>query len=696
MIDDDDDRTRSISADTTCLGSDTLNDNLQVSYVIYPEYYCVLKLYCCLISLSLSLSLSLSNTNLLYWYPLIDNCNNLPCLVLFEPICTYIIIITPKKKDNSSMSITLKNIIAPTPSVTRGKPVFVSTDPKGTNLLYTCGSAVIIRNIKDAAVADIYYEHPAATTVAKYAPSGNYIASGDVQGNLRIWDTISKEHPLKITLKVLNGAILDIAWTSDSQRIIAVGDGKERYGAAILWDSGASVGEITGHSKLIQTVDVKSSRPFRAATGSEDFTANWFEGPPFKFKQALATDHTRFVNCVRFSPDGNKCVTVSSDKRGVVFDGKTGEKLVELQGGHNGSIMCVSWAPDNNRIVTASADKTCKIWDTTSGACLTTFTFGDTTNDQQLGCLWVNNDTLISVNLAGEINYLNQAEGTTTRVIRGHNKLIGAIAYDPATKTLFSSSNDGVLFQWDLTTGQATPFQGQGHTNQIAQIKIRGDDIATCAMDDTVRVSKISTRQYGPSIAIDSPGQGIAFAGDVVVAASMKSVYVIKNGKAVGTAVPYEPTSISTNGSEVAVGGKDNKVYVYTISGDSLAKSHTLEQHRGIVTEVVYSPCGKLLATADANREIIVWDGKTAKNSSWVNHTARVNSLSWSADGKFIVSGGLDSYIYIWSVDVKNGAPISFRNSHPGGVNEVTWINDKQFISAGNDGALKTWDVITK
>jgi hypothetical protein len=50
---------------------------------------------------------------------------------------------------------------------------------------------------------------------------------------------------------------------------------QERFGAAILWDSGASVGEITGHSKGIASCDFKATRPFRVITGAEDFQANW-------------------------------------------------------------------------------------------------------------------------------------------------------------------------------------------------------------------------------------------------------------------------------------------------------------------------------------------------------------------------------------------------------------------------------------
>lgn len=79
-------------------------------------------------------------------------------------------------------------------------------DPKGKNFLYTNGNSVIIRNIEvcnnsyedeidndndkqvplllsaffdqNPAISDIYTEHSCAVNVAKYSPSGFYIASG--------------------------------------------------------------------------------------------------------------------------------------------------------------------------------------------------------------------------------------------------------------------------------------------------------------------------------------------------------------------------------------------------------------------------------------------------------------------------------------------------------------------------------------
>lgn len=58
------------------------------------------------------------------------------------------------------------------------------------------------------------------------------------------------------------------------------------------------------------------------------------------------------MNCVRYSPDGSKFISVSSDKNGLIYDGKTGEKIGELsaEDGHTGSVYAVSWSPDSKNV----------------------------------------------------------------------------------------------------------------------------------------------------------------------------------------------------------------------------------------------------------------------------------------------------------------------------------------------------------
>lgn len=50
----------------------------------------------------------------------------------------------------------------------------------------------------------------------------------DISGKLRIWDTTQKEHLLKYEYQPFAGKIKDIAWTEDSKRIAAVGEGREK------------------------------------------------------------------------------------------------------------------------------------------------------------------------------------------------------------------------------------------------------------------------------------------------------------------------------------------------------------------------------------------------------------------------------------------------------------------------------------
>nr|XP_032522738.1 actin-interacting protein 1 [Danaus plexippus plexippus] len=182
------------------------------------------------------------------------------------------------------MSYSNKYTFAALPRTQRGTPLVLGGDPKGKHFLYTNGNSVIIRDIENPAISDVYTEHSCQVNVAKYSPSGFYIASGDVSGKVRIWDTVNKEHILKNEFQPIGGPIKDIAWSADSQRMVVAGEGRERFGHVFMAETGTSVGEISGQSKPINSVDFRPARPFRIVTASEDNTLAVFEGPPFKFK----------------------------------------------------------------------------------------------------------------------------------------------------------------------------------------------------------------------------------------------------------------------------------------------------------------------------------------------------------------------------------------------------------------------------
>ena len=114
------------------------------------------------------------------------------------------------------------------PRTARGAFTILGGDPKGKNFLYVNGNSVFIRNIENPLECDVYTEHSYPVYVAKYSPSGFYIASADQTGKVRIWDTTNKEHILKNEFQPLSGCIKDLQWSSDNQRILVGGEGREK------------------------------------------------------------------------------------------------------------------------------------------------------------------------------------------------------------------------------------------------------------------------------------------------------------------------------------------------------------------------------------------------------------------------------------------------------------------------------------
>lgn len=66
--------------------------------------------------------------------------------------------------------------------------------------------------------------------------------------------------------------------------------------------------------------------------------------------------------------------------------------------------------------------------------------------------------------------------------------------------------------------------------------------------------------------------------------------------------------AVTPDGTEAIIGGQDGKLHLYSINGDSLTEESVLEKHRGAISVIRYSPDFSMFASADLNREAVVWD----------------------------------------------------------------------------------------
>lgn len=537
------------------------------------------------------------------------------------------------------------------------------------------------------------------TTVARFSPSGFYIASGDRAGNVRIWDSIEAENT-KGEYAIISGPIKDIAWDGDSQRIIAVGKGSQRFGHCITADSGNSVGEISGHSKAINSVSVRQQRPLRAATVSDDGALCFFHGAPFKFNSKQASAHTNFIYGTAFSPDGNHLVTVGADRRIQLYDGKTGEPTVRVSDGeHKGSILAVSWAADSQSFVTASTDGTVKLWGLDAGPARHTWDLGT----QQFGVVYANGRSdglVISISRDGDLLYLYPDSTTAARVVQGHNKSVTAmeVASDGAGKTLFTGSFDGRVCRWDIAAGEGKAVQGTAHTNQVVQLAAADGKAYSVGWDDNLRVIDEASGAYGPEAAsLTSQPQGVAVAGGLAYVAVTDGIDVYKGAeKVTSNKLGYAPGAIAAHGSTVAVGAGNSVKILSADAGGKLSEIKSLDRSTHPISRLAFSRDGRYLAAGNENGSIdpyeaSSWEVAAKCADRWAAHNRnRITSMAWNEAGTHVASGSRGADVVIYSLGAP-GRKVKAENAHLEGVSGVAWVDGGKLASVGADAAVKIW-----
>jgi WD40 repeat protein len=110
----------------------------------------------------------------------------------------------------------------------------------------------------------------------------------------------------------------------------------------------------------------------------------------------------------------------------------------------------------------------------------------------------------------------------------------------------------------------------------------------------------------------------------------------------------------------------------------------------GSLRELTWSSEADLLAVA-ANSAIGVWDITQGKKTIGLEgHRGFVSCVSWSPDGKKLISSGEDNLVRVW--DVQTGRQIAHFAGHTAPVSSIDWAPTRdQLLSGSDDGAVRIW-----
>jgi WD40 repeat protein len=261
--------------------------------------------------------------------------------------------------------------------------------------------------------------------------------------------------------------------------------------------------------------------------------------------------------------------------------------------GHQGSISALVWSPDGKRLASGSADGMVRVWDVA-------------------------------------------AEKEAVHLVWRHRTGINVLAWSPDGKRLASVASDGTLRVRDPTTGKeifSLGEEGRRHRNYtFAAWSPDGKRLLLLDGSETLRVCEAATGKE--SVTIN------AHAGGVLVAAW------------------------SPDGGRLASAGPAQRIARWTPEGPA--------------------------------HEVKIWDARSGKEVlALAGHTGWVGGLAWSPDGKRLATAGADRTIRLWDASTGKETKRLGADALQFDSGRLAWDGNPQRLSLTTPRSVTVWDPAT-
>ena len=402
--------------------------------------------------------------------------------------------------------------------------------------------------------------------------------------------------------------------------------------------------------------------------------------------------HRALVNGVRFSPDGARIASASSDHTARVFDVESGACIALLEG-HRDDVNAVAWSPDGARVATASFDGTARVHDAATGALLAVCTGHESDVN---GVAWSPDGRLLATASDDRCVRLWEPDGTPRGVLRGHTDWVDAVAFSPDAKLLASASLDRSVRIWDVASGACVATLGaHGCTVKAVAWSPDGSRLATAAYDKLLRIfardgwnevaSLRDTRMWNRRLA---RGQR----GTLATGSFGRAPVRWRLGEARGRSADRLGTpginamALSPDGKLAAMACDDGGARIVEVSSGRILRERF--DHEGAVLSAAWSPDGSRVAFGGWDDRVALYGLAGSAPVAWIpGHGEPVNALAFSRDGGSLALGGFMGTVSVW--DAANGTALGTAARHKGSVKSVAALPRGGWLSGGRDGCLR-------
>ncbi|RUS86563.1 hypothetical protein EGW08_005702 [Elysia chlorotica] len=430
--------------------------------------------------------------------------------------------------------------------------------------------------------------------------AGSPPVADDGSPHVRIWESVSLNTLHVIGLGVFNRAVCCLSFSKldGGQHLVVVDESNEHI--LSVWD--------VGRDKPVKLADTKSStEPVLAveyhpleknqivSCGKSQISFWTFEGGTLAKKNGIFDKHDKpkYVLSLAFSDNGD---VLTGDSNGNIFVwGKGGNRIVNAMiGAHEGGVFSLCMMEDGMLLSGGGKDRRIIQWDNTYAK-----TGQNAEIPEQYGPVRTLNckGGLILVGTTRNC-ILHGSLGLEFSVaVQGHTDEMWGLACHPNQHQFLTCGSDKQVYLWD------------SQSRTVVWNKEMNDAVHSCC--------------FHPRGGIVAVGTSVA-RWLVLDLATREVVSIHTDGNEQIECIQYSP-----DGSMLAVGSRDNYIYIYSVSedGKKYTKIGRCSGHSSFITHVDWSQDSQYLASNSGDYELLYW---TASSCKMLTNLNIIRELKWA------------------------------------------------------------------
>jgi WD40 repeat protein len=405
--------------------------------------------------------------------------------------------------------------------------------------------------------------------------------------------------------------------------------------------------------------------------------------------QTFAVHQATFLALV-VTPDDQQVITGSSDSTIRVWNLATG-RVSKILKGHEKGVTSLALTSNGQRVVSGSWDQSLRIWDLTTGEQEAIFSLGF----QVCAVALVPDGRRILAGLEdGAVAVLDLATRTIQR-IPVHQKGVRALAVTPDGRKVVSGAEDFTLRIWNLETGALEKLQEHGGPVWSVILTPAGDRAISSSRDGTIGIwslvdgSKVATlEERGSSInslALSRDGSRLISGSiDRLTLWDFPRLRELRSMR-----IRVKSLTLTSDGTRALVG--NSRLTLWDLATSSEREEGPISIALSVMA-LALIPGTSFLVSA-SGRTLKIWDTVSGREiRTLTGHTAMVEAVAVTPDGRHAVSGSFDKTLKVW--DLQTGEILRTLIGHESELIDLALSGDGRLaISCGIRGEVKVWNL---